>query len=80
MCFLIFTLNACVTGSRADVGSRMDNGAPPSRMSSRLSQVSTQARLEIDEVSLVANMTAFVHHHTRWFEVFINLINGLIFA
>eukprot|EP00105_Crassostrea_gigas_P042364 XP_019926512.1 PREDICTED: EF-hand calcium-binding domain-containing protein 6 isoform X4 [Crassostrea gigas] len=37
-------------GSRADVGSRMDNGAPPSRMSSRLSQVSTQARLEIDEI------------------------------
>lgn len=39
-----------VFGSRADVGSRMDNGAPPSRMSSRLSQVSTQARLEIDEI------------------------------
>lgn len=39
-----------VFGSRADVGSRMENGAPPSRMSSRLSQVSTQARLEIDEI------------------------------
>lgn len=39
-----------VFGSRADMGSRMDNGAPPSRMSSRLSQVSTQARLEIDEI------------------------------
>lgn len=54
----------------------MDNGAPPSRMSSRLSQVSTQARLEIDEVSLVANIAAFVHHHTMWFEV----INRAIFA
>lgn len=62
------------------MGSRVDNGAPPSRMSSRLSQVSTQARLEIDEVSLVANIAAFVHHHTMWFEVFIKLINRAIFA
>ncbi|XP_062594351.1 EF-hand calcium-binding domain-containing protein 6-like isoform X4 [Saccostrea cucullata] len=37
-------------GNRADMGSRMENGAPPSRMSSRLSQVSQQARLEIDEI------------------------------
>ena len=46
--------HACITGNRADMGSRMDNSAPPSRMgvSSRLSQVSQQARLEIDEVSL----------------------------
>ena len=46
--------HACITGNRADLGSRMDNSAPPSRMgvSSRLSQVSQQARLEIDEVSL----------------------------
>ncbi|XP_061196187.1 EF-hand calcium-binding domain-containing protein 6-like isoform X2 [Saccostrea echinata] len=39
-----------VFGNRADMGSRMENGAPPSRMSSRLSQVSQQARLEIDEI------------------------------
>ena len=52
-CLFVMRL-ACITGNRADMGSRMDNSAPPSRMgvSSRLSQVSQQARLEIDEVSL----------------------------
>ncbi|XP_056017223.1 EF-hand calcium-binding domain-containing protein 6-like isoform X8 [Ostrea edulis] len=42
-----------VFGNRADMGSRMDNGAPPSRMSSRLSQVSQHARLEIDEIEVL---------------------------